>query len=153
MIFVRKHETSDENGVEKQFKARIVWLVTSGDVEKAMQLLAKHFEVSVPKLKIGLPKRHRLKTLGCYVPRNETIYLLNSGALANPSVVLHEFYHHLRTSIDKKHRGTEKYANRFAEEFIAVYQAFGTSIPGKTKPSSENQTEEEGILGKRSEDS
>jgi hypothetical protein len=36
-------------------------------------------------------------------------------------VVLHEFYHHLRTSIDKKHRGTEKFAGEFAEEFIKAY--------------------------------
>lgn len=143
MIFMREQEIKDENGLEQQFKIRIVWLVASGDVEKALQLLAKHFDVSVPKLKIGLPKRHRLKTLGCYIPQNETIYLLNSGTLNNPSVILHEFYHHLRTSIDKKHRGTEKYANRFAKGFIAAYQAFSTSILGKAKPPSGNQIEKD----------
>jgi hypothetical protein len=40
-----------------------------------------------------------------------------------PFVVLHEFYHHLRTALDRKHRGTEKYADEFAREFIEAYKS------------------------------
>jgi hypothetical protein len=70
---------------------------------------------------VGLPSRHRKNTLGCYTAKDQTISVLNSDTLKEPSVVLHEFYHHLRTSIDMKHRGTEKYAGEFAEEFIKAY--------------------------------
>jgi hypothetical protein len=50
--------------------------------------------------------------------KNKTIHVLNSDVLKDPFVILHEFYHHLRTSIDRKHRGTEKYASKFARDFI-----------------------------------
>jgi len=43
--------------------------------------------------------------------------------LKEPFVILHEFYHHTRTGIDTKHRGTEKYANEFAEKFIQAYRS------------------------------
>jgi hypothetical protein len=38
-------------------------------------------------------------------------------------VILHEFYHHLRMH-GRKHLGTEKHADRFARDFIEVYQTF-----------------------------
>ena len=125
---MRRLRTIEENGSEIPFRAYVVWLVTIGKVAVALQLLAKYYNVPVPKLKVGLPRRRRLRTLGCYVPEDETIYLLNSDALMNPFVILHEFYHHLRTSVDKKHRGTENYANRFAKEFIAAYQSHGPPV-------------------------
>jgi hypothetical protein len=43
--------------------------------------------------------------------------------LRNPFVILHEFYHHLRTDLDLKHRGTEKHADAFAREFIQVFES------------------------------
>jgi hypothetical protein len=46
---------------------------------------------------------------------------MNQEYLDNPFVILHEFYHHLRTH-GMEHRGTEKYANRFAEEFIEAFK-------------------------------
>lgn len=94
----------------------------NGRAEKALELLAKHYLVSLPKLKVGLPKHHRKSILGCYTAENETIFVLNSDMLNNPSVILHEFYHHLRTSVDKKHKGTEKYANQFVKEFIDAHR-------------------------------
>jgi Zn-dependent peptidase ImmA (M78 family) len=109
--------------LQVEFKALIVWLILNGKAEEALALLAKNYKVNEPKLKIGLPKRHKKSAYGCYTPRNETISVLNSDTLGNPFVILHEFYHHLRThSVDKQHRGTEKNANKFATEFLREYE-------------------------------
>lgn len=107
-----------------EFKPLIVWLILNGRAEEALALLAKTNKVNTPKLKIGLPKGHRKNIFGCYTPRNETISVLNSDTLGNPFVILHEFYHHLRThSVEKQHKGTEKNANKFATEFLQEYEA------------------------------
>jgi len=104
-------------------KAQIVWLILSKDSEQALAILAKHYSVNVPSLKVGLPKGHRQRAFGCYTPKNQTISVLDSDTLANPFVILHEFYHHLRTkSVDRQHRGTEKNADRFAAEFLRQFQ-------------------------------
>ena len=109
--------------MQSNFKPLIVWLILNGQAEKALNLLAENYKVATPKLKVGLPKGHKVKAFGCYTPKNAMISVLNSDVIGNPFVILHEFYHHLRTSIDKQHKGTEKNADRFAREFIAAYQA------------------------------
>jgi hypothetical protein len=118
--------TIDDKTSERLFKAYVVWLVLNGKAEVALQTLAKKYKVSVPEMKVGLPSRHKTKARGCYVTKDGTIYLQNSDAIMNPFIILHEFYHHLRTSIDRKHKGTEKYADRFAREFLEAYQSYGT---------------------------
>jgi len=91
--------------------------------EQSLALLAKNYQIDVPKLKIGLPKGHKTRTYGTYTSKDQTISLLNSDMLSNPFVVLHEFYHHLRSkAVDKVHRGTEKNADKFALSFIEEYQ-------------------------------
>jgi Zn-dependent peptidase ImmA (M78 family) len=106
------------------FKPLIVWLILNGQAEKALELLAKNYKVSTPKLKVGLPKRRRATAFGCYTPKDATISVVNSDVIVNPFVILHEFYHHLRTnSVDKQHKGTEKNANKFAAEFLQEYEA------------------------------
>jgi len=108
---------------QDNFKPVVVWLILNGKTEEALTLLAKNYKVNVPRLKVGLPKRHKIKSSGCYTAKNETISLLNSDTLANPFVVVHEFYHHLRSkAVDKMHRGTEKNADKFALEFLHEYQ-------------------------------
>lgn len=109
---------------DTEFKALVVHLILNGKVEKALELLAKNYNVSVPNVKIGLPRRRRRDALGCYMAKNQTIHLFNSDVLKQPFIILHEFYHHLRTSIDKKHKGTERYAGKFAQEFIETYKSF-----------------------------
>ncbi len=103
------------------FKPLIVWLILNGKTEEALTILAKNYNVNVPGLKVGLPKGHKIKAFGCYTAKNQTISVLNSDILVNPFVIVHEFYHHLRTQ-GREHRGTEKYANRFAEEFIEAFK-------------------------------
>ncbi|MBT0159418.1 hypothetical protein G4O51_05485 [Candidatus Bathyarchaeota archaeon A05DMB-2] len=102
----------------------VVWLILNGKPEEALALLAKNYRVPVPKLKVGLPKGRKATAFGVYTPKNETIQVLNSDVLMNPFVILHEFYHHLRSrAVDKQHRGTEKNADKFATEFIKAYNA------------------------------
>lgn len=109
--------------MQANFKPLVVWLILNGKAEEALALLAKNYRVNTPKLKIGLPKGRKANVSGCYTPKDETISLLNSDVMGNPFVILHEFYHHLRTSVDKKHKGTEKNANKFAMGFIEAYKS------------------------------
>jgi hypothetical protein len=108
---------------DPKFKPLIVGLILNQRAEEALALLAKNYNVKTPELKVGLPKGHTRKIYGCYTAKNETISVLNSDMLGNPFVILHEFYHHLRTSIDKQHKGTEKNADKFANVFIEEYKS------------------------------
>jgi hypothetical protein len=109
--------------LQGNFKPLIVWLILNGQAEKALELLAKNYKVTTPKLKVGLPKGRKATAFGCYTSKDATISVLNSDIMENPFVVLHEFYHHLRTSVDKQHKGTEKNADKFAREFIEAYKS------------------------------
>jgi hypothetical protein len=110
--------------LETGFKAYIVWLILRNEPEKAIEMLAEHYEVEKPKLTVGLPKRHKTNVYGCYSARDQTISVLNSDMLRNPSVVIHEFYHHLRIDLDFKHRGNERSAREFAQDYIDAYKRF-----------------------------
>jgi len=119
--------SSEENSFSKPF---VVWLIINQRAEEALGLLAKHYGVNVPRLKVGLPKGHKRKAFGVYQSRNETISVFNSDVLGNPFVILHEFYHHLRSkAVDKQHRGTERNADEFAKEFLREYQLAGSGFP------------------------
>lgn len=119
-----KSSVAGTHALQANFKPLVVWLILNGKTEEALALLAKNYRVNTPRLKIGLPKGRKKNVSGCYTPKNETISLLNSDVMRNPFVILHEFYHHLRThSVDKQHKGTEKNANKFAAEFLQEYEA------------------------------
>ena len=109
--------------LQSELKPRVVWLILKGNPEEALALLAENYKVATPKLRVGLPKGRTVTAHGCYTPRNETISVLDSDTLHNPFVILHEFYHHLRTSVDLQHRGTEKNADKFALDFIIAYKS------------------------------
>lgn len=106
---------------EQMFRLRVVRLILAKKVEKALEALSNHYRVGVPRLKVGMPKRSGGKA-GCYVSSTKTIHVANEERLYDPFVILHEFYHHLRTQ-GGKHRGTEKHANKFAQEYITAYQS------------------------------
>jgi len=105
---------------EQLFKARIVRLILKKEADEALEALSQHYRVDVPRLKVGMPKKSGRKA-GCYVSKTKTIHVMSRNQLDDPFVILHEFYHHLRTH-GEKHRGTERLANRFAEEFISAFQ-------------------------------
>jgi hypothetical protein len=109
--------------LQKRMMSLVVWLILNGEAERALGLLSEQFNVRVPSIKVGLPKGRRSTALGCYSSRNRTISVLNSDALKEPFIIIHEFYHHLRTSADTRHKGTEKYADEFARGFIEVYES------------------------------
>jgi len=112
--------------MDQREKAVIVWLILNGRADEALNQLARSFGTTAPRLKVGLPKGRKKQVLGCYNAKSRTICLLDSRRLTDPFVVLHEFYHHLRTDISDKHRGTEKYANQFANEFLNAYRLIQT---------------------------
>ena len=107
---------------ENLFKAKIVQLILMKEPIEAIEALSHHYCVDVPRLKVGMPKKYS-KKVGCYVAKTKTIHVMNQEKLEEPFVILHEFYHHLRTQ-DGKHRGTEKHANKFAEEFIEAFKIY-----------------------------
>jgi Zn-dependent peptidase ImmA (M78 family) len=110
---------------QDNFKPCVVWLILNGKTEDALEMLTKKYNVKMPKLKVGLPKGHRITAYGCYTNKTETISVLNSDVFKNPFVILHEFYHHLRSKgVDRMHRGTEGNANKFAYDFLREYEAF-----------------------------
>ena len=113
-----------EHPLPSNFRPKVVYLILDKQTEKALELLAKQFDVQVPKLKVGLPKGHTRNSYGTYNAQSQTISVLDGEIFANPFVILHEFYHHLRSKrVDKVHKGTEKNADKFAVEFIREYQA------------------------------
>jgi len=116
--------------LEQKFQALIVYFILNGEAERALEMLAEHYGVEVPKLRVGLPKGRKKKALGCYSVKSKTISVLNSDALKEPFIILHEFYHHLRTALDKKHRGTEKYADEFSKGFIQAYKTVASGVSG-----------------------
>ena len=106
------------------FRAKVVALILSRDTEEALELLSQHYRVVKPKLKVGIPKRHS-KNPACYVAKKRTIHVSRREILWNPHIILHEFYHHLRNLINAQ-RGIEKYAERFAENYLQAYRKKAT---------------------------
>jgi len=113
-----------------EFRAEIVHLIMDGRPEAAFRLLSKHYGVPEPTLRVGTVKRHR-KVLACYVEKERRIYLSNSSFLANPFVLLHEFYHHLRASGFEKSRQVEKRADLIAAAFIRDFSSRRGFIVGR----------------------
>ncbi|HZY47371.1 MAG TPA: hypothetical protein VFE96_06190 [Candidatus Bathyarchaeia archaeon] len=102
---------------EFDFQKRIVRLIAiERRPEKALDALSEHYRVVTPVLKMGLPKGEK-RALGCYVSREQTIYISTEEHLFDPYVLIHEFYHHLR-HVGGKHRGTERHARDFALSFL-----------------------------------
>ena len=113
---------------EQEFHARIVSCILAGRPEQAVKLLSEHYEIPEPDLRVGTVKRHR-KVLGCYVEKEKRIYISQSQLLADPFVILHEFYHHLRSS-SVGSRQVEKRADLFALRFIRDFKRSSISSRG-----------------------
>ncbi len=111
---------------EQLFKTKIVHLILSRKTEDALKALSQYYNVTTPELVVGMPKGHR-KNVGCYVPQKRTIYVSDLNELHNPFVILHEFYHHLRT-YGLKHKGTEKHAEGFAKDYVEAYKVASSQV-------------------------
>jgi len=99
----------------------VVQQIIDGRVELALGLLSEHYGISEPTVRVGTVKRHR-RVLACYVEKERRIYFSNSDFLKNPFVVLHEFYHHLRSLECQRNKQVEKRADLFAANFIRDFR-------------------------------
>src|ERR687896_654773 len=102
-------------------KAKIVYMILNKKTEEALQHLSKLYNVTPPVIVVGTVKGKRKTVYAVYVQNESKIYAINSDVFYNPFVVLHEFYHHIRTK-GGIHRGSEKNANMFATDFIDAYK-------------------------------
>lgn len=105
-------------------------MILNKNTEKALQNLSRFYNISPPEITVGTIKGKRRTVYAVYVQKEEKIYAMNSEIFYNPFVVLHEFYHHLRTR-GGKHRGSEKGANMYAKSFIQAYMKAVTQINEK----------------------
>jgi len=102
-------------------KAKVVYLILNKKTEEALQNLSRFYKVIPPEIAVGTIKGKRRTVYAVYVQRESKIYCINSDIFYNPFIVLHEFYHHIRTK-GGIHRGSEKYANIYAKSFIDSYK-------------------------------
>ena len=102
-------------------KAKVVYLILNKKTEEALQNLSKFYKVAPPEITVGTIKGKRRTVYAVYVQRESKIYCINSDIFYNPFIVLHEFYHHIRTK-GGIHKGSEKYANTYAKSFVDSYK-------------------------------
>jgi hypothetical protein len=117
-------------------KAKIVHMILNRNTEEALQKLSKFYNVTPPEIVVGTIKGKRRTVYAVYVQKERRIYVINSDIFYNPFIVLHEFYHHIRTRAGV-HRGSEKHANMYAKSFIDSYKKIVEKIMMTMKPSSE----------------
>ncbi len=101
-------------------KAMIVEMILNKKTEEALISLSKYYKVETPQIVVGTIKGKRKTVYAVYVQKESKIYCINSDIFYNPFVILHEFYHHIRTKCGI-HRGSEKHANKYARDFINSY--------------------------------
>ena len=117
-------------------KAKIVHLILNRNTEDALQKLSKFYNVTPPEIVVGTIKGKRKTVYAVYVQKERRIYVINSDIFYNPFIVLHEFYHHIRTRAGV-HRGSERHANMYAKSFIDSYKKIVEKMMMSMKPSSE----------------
>ena len=81
---------------------------------------------------VGTIKGKRRTVYAVYVQRECRIYCINSEIFYNPFIIMHEFYHHLRTTAGV-HKGSEKHANMYARGFIDSYKTIINNMGQKDK--------------------
>jgi len=105
---------------DDRFKAVVVSMILDSKPEAALETLSRRYRVDTPRLGVGVFKRHSKGVRAVYAPDRKEILAAKREFLYDPFVILHEFYHHIR-SAGGKHRGTEKNADRFAVEYIRAF--------------------------------
>ncbi len=117
--------TSDD-----QMKAAVVALILDSSPEQAIALLSKWYRVPEPRLGVGVFEGKTKGVAAVYSQNSKKILAARREYLYDPFVMIHEFYHHLR-STGGKHRGTEKQADRFALDFIEAYRRVASGKAGQ----------------------
>ena len=101
-------------------KAKIVYMILNKRTEEALEYLSNLYNTITPEIVVGTVKGKRKTVYAVYVQKESKIYAMNSDIFYNPFVILHEFYHHIRTKAGV-HRGSEKNADMYAKSFIDSY--------------------------------
>lgn len=114
---------------EMEFKAEVVATILDSRPEDALDMLCAHYRVERPRLKVGVLEGKTKGVLAVYSGKRKEILAARRESLFDPFVLVHEFYHHLR-STSGRHRGTEKEADRFSLEFIGAYNSIVTQLAG-----------------------
>jgi hypothetical protein len=112
---------SSDDQLDDKTKAKVVHLILNKKTEEALQSLSKFYRITPPEITVGTIKGKRRTVYAVYVQNQSKIYCINSDIFYNPFIILHEFYHHIRTK-GGIHKGTEKYANTYARGFIDAYK-------------------------------
>jgi hypothetical protein len=114
-------DTPSSNAMlDEKNMVRIVRKILNKDTEQALLELSNLYNIRPPEIVVGTIKGKRKTVYAVYVQNENRIYAVNSDIFYNPFVVLHEFYHHLRTR-GGVHRGSERNANMYAKKFIDAY--------------------------------
>ncbi len=108
-------------------------MILDSKPEAALEALSRRYRVDTPRLGVGVFKRHSKGVRAVYSPERREILAAKREFLYDPFVILHEFYHHIR-SVGGKHRGTEKNADRFAVEYIRAFNRVVASLRGAKQP-------------------
>lgn len=98
----------------------VVRLILDKKTEAALKLLSAFYKIKAPEIRVGTVKGKRKKVYAVYVGKERKIYARNSDIFYDPFIVLHEFYHHLRSQ-GPEHRGSEHNANYYARHFLNSY--------------------------------
>jgi hypothetical protein len=106
--------------IDDLMKAKMVALILDKKTEMALEHLSKLYKIDPPEIVVGTIKKKRRTVYAVYVVNEKKIYALNSDIFYNPFIILHEYYHHIRSKLGT-HRGSEKHANMYAQDFIDSY--------------------------------
>lgn len=110
-----------------EFKALVVAAILDSNPEGALDMLCEHYKVDKPKLSVGVVSGKSKGVLAVYSAKRKEIIAVNSDYLFDPFTILHEFYHHLR-QFNSRHRGTERYADKFASDFLMAYNKVAKTV-------------------------
>jgi hypothetical protein len=124
--------TKERKEPDDQFKALVVATILDSSPERALDMLCEYYRVERPRLRVGVVSGRNKGVQAVYVSTRKEIIAARREFLYDPFTMLHEFYHHLRYFAGD-HRGTEKYADRFAIDFIRAYQAVAVRAPGRVQ--------------------
>ena len=124
--------SSSHNLPDDITKAKIVHMILNRKTEEALQNLSEFYNVTVPRIVVGTIKGKRRTVYAVYVQKESRIHVINSDIFYNPFIVLHEFYHHIRTRAGV-HRGSEKHANMYAQSFVDSYKRLVEQMRDKKK--------------------
>ncbi len=102
-------------------KASVDALILDSKTEDGLDLGSKWYKVPVTRLGVGVVEGKTKGVAAVYSLKRKEILAASRDYLYDPFVMIHEFYHHLR-SASGHHRGTEKDADRFALDFIEAYR-------------------------------